>query len=394
MIGEGHARLEQTTAAGATQTTSGDRVEVHFIRTGGAAPVAGAKPVDRGTVPVRGKEASEIESANVDGNVVLTQTPPEKAGETRSALKATAGRAQYEGTGEWLHLTANPRVDDGGLQLAADRIDVSQSSGDAFAHGNVKATWIDQGGSGRNGQGAIGLGGQGPAHVIAAEAQMRRQTGEATFRGHARLWQEANSVAAPVIELNRARQTLVARGSSPEPVRIVLLSANRTSLTKGTKNVSMGEGDKPGGPSVVRIKAGDLKYSEGERKAVLHGGDAGRVEADTGGATTTSNEAELVMLPPGNHAGPNGTAAQVDRLTARGHVVVNSMGRRGVGEQLVYSSESSEYVLTGTGAEPPRFTDPGHGTVSGDALIFNTRDDSVSIEGRGQKTVTETTAPK
>jgi lipopolysaccharide export system protein LptA len=394
MIGEGHARLEQTTVAGAVQTTSGDRVEVHFAQAAGAVPAATVRPAKKGTLAARGKDASEIESATVDGNVVLTQAPAPKAGETQSALRATAGHAEYEGSGEWLNLTTNPRVDDGGLQLAADRINVSRSSGDAFAHGNVKATWIDQGEAGKSGQGAIGLGGQGPAHVIAAEAQMRRQTGDATFRGHARLWQEANSVAAPVIELNRIRQTLVARGSSPEPVRIVLLSANGTPLTKGAKNVSLGAGDKPGGPSVVRIKAGDLKYSEAERKAVLHGGDAGRVEADTGGATTTSNEAELLMLPPGNHAGPNGTAAQVDRLTARGHVVVDSMGRRGAGEQLVYSSESSEYVLTGTAAEPPRFTDPAHGTVSGDALIFNTRDDSVSIEGRGEKTVTETTAPQ
>ena len=391
MIGEGHARLEQTTAAGAVQTTSGDRVEVHFVQAAGNPPAAGVKAAKKGAVPARGKDASEVESATVDGNVVLTQTPAPKAGETQSALRATAGHAEYEGAGEWLHLTTNPRVDDGGLQLAADRIDVSQSSGDAFAHGSVKATWIDQGGAGK--QGTIGLGGQGPAHVIAAEAQMR-QTGEAIFRGHARLWQEANSVAAPAIELNRTRQTLVARGSSPEPVRIVLLGANGISPTKGVKNVSMADSDKPGSPSVVRIKAGDLKYSEGERKAVLHGGDAGRVQADTGGATTTSNEAELVMLPQGNHAGPNGAAAQVDRLTARGQVVVNSMGRRGVGEELVYSSESSEYVLTGTAAEPPRFTDPAHGTVSGDALIFNTRDDSVSIEGRGQKTVTETTSPK
>jgi len=165
-------------------------------------------------------------------------------------------------------------------------------------------------------------------------------------------------------------------------------------MTKGLKPVSTADGAKAGSPAVVLIKAGELKYSEAERKAVLHGSDAGRVEADTGGATTTSNEAELVMLPPGNHVGSNGGQAQVDRLTARGHVVVNSMGRRGVGEQLVYSSETGEYVLRGTAAEPPRLIDPVHGIVSGDSLIFNSRDDSVSIEGQGQKTVTETTAPQ
>jgi lipopolysaccharide export system protein LptA len=73
---------------------------------------------------------------------------------------------------------------------------------------------------------------------------------------------------------------------------------------------------------------------------------------------------------------------------------VNSMGRRGSGERLVYSSETGEYVLTGTAAAPPKLTDPVHGVVSGESLIFNTLDDSVSIEGQGQKTGTETTAPK
>jgi lipopolysaccharide export system protein LptA len=74
--------------------------------------------------------------------------------------------------------------------------------------------------------------------------------------------------------------------------------------------------------------------------------------------------------------------------------VVASLARRGTGEQLVYSSETGEYALTGTATALPRLTDPAHGTVTGESLIFNTRDDSVSIEGQGQKTSTETTAPK
>jgi len=39
-------------------------------------------------------------------------------------------------------------------------------------------------------------------------------------------------------------------------------------------------------------------------------------------------------------------------------------------------------------------TDPQRVTVTGEALIFHSRDDSVSIEGGGQKTTTDTTAPK
>src|SRR5208337_225554 len=128
--------------------------------------------------------------------------------QAEASMRATSGHAVYEGAGEWLHLTVNPRVEDGGLQLTADKVDVSQESGDAFAHGNVKATWLDtsstqtgqqarlgNGGAGQAGQGSMVLGGKGPAHAISAEAQLHQATGEVTFRGHARLWQQANSVA-------------------------------------------------------------------------------------------------------------------------------------------------------------------------------------------------------
>ena len=148
------------------------------------------------------------------------------------------------------------------------------------------------------------------------------------------------------------------------------------------------------GPSVIRVRGGDLKYSEAERKAVMHGGGAGSVVAETGSATSTSDELELMLLPPGNHAGKDGEPAQVDSMTASGHVVVSSQGRRGTGDRLVYSNETDEYVLTGSASNPPRMTDPARGTVAGVSLIFNSRDDSVSIEGGGRKTLTETIAPK
>jgi lipopolysaccharide export system protein LptA len=241
---------------------------------------------------------------------------------------------------------------------------------------------------GKNGQDGIALGGQGPAHAIAAEAQLHQATGEATFRGHARLWQQANSVTAPTIILDRMRQTLVARtADASEPVRAVMVSAAGSGPARDT-------GGKMQEPSVIRVSGGDLKYSDAERKAVMHGSTAGIVTAETGTATVNSNELELLLLPTGNHAGKDGGSAQVDRMTARGRVTVASEGRKGTGEQLVYTSQSGEYVLTGTASLRPRMTDPARGTATGEALIFNSRNDSVSIEGGGRKTTTETTAPK
>jgi lipopolysaccharide export system protein LptA len=376
MTGVGHASIEETTETGTRQTTSGDRVEAHF-----AAPTQSAQ---HGT----GGE-SQVQAATVEGHVVLTQQAAAKPGAPPPAtLRATAGRADYAGEGEWLHLTVNPRVEDGALQLTADKVDVSRASGDAFAHGNVKASWMDAG-AGSNGQqgrpaGGVALGGQGPSHVVSAEAQLHQPTGEATFRGKARLWQQGNSVAAPVIVLDRERQTLVAHTTdAADPVRAVLVSAGGATPGK--------EAAKANQPSVIRVRGGDLNYSDVTRKAVMHSGVLGTVTAETGTATSTSDQVEVILLPAGKAAQGQ---AQVDHMTARGHVVLTSEDRRGTGEQLVYTGATGEYVLTGTASTPPKMSDPARGTVSGEALIFHGRDDSVSVEGGGQKTRTQTTAPK
>ncbi|MGA3083003.1 MAG: LptA/OstA family protein, partial [Terracidiphilus sp.] len=381
MHGVGHASIEETTEAGARQTTSGDRLEAHFV--------ASAEPGTKRDAAGEG----QVQSATVEGHVVLTQTPVAKPGAPPPAtLRATAGRADYAGSGEWLHLTLSPRIEDGAMQLTADKVDVSRASGDAFAHGNVKVSWTSQdapttSGKGGVSQGGVALGGQGPAYVIAAEAELHQATSEATFRGKARLWQQANSIAAPVIVLDRARKTLVARATdAAEPVRAVLVSAAGAGAGRDASKASQ--------PSVIRVRGGDLKYSDADRRAVIHAGLLGSVVAETGTATSTSNEVEITLLPAGSRAGKESGQSQVDRMTARGHVVLTSEGRRGTGEQLVYTGATNEYVLTGTASTPPKMFDPARGTVSGEALIFHGRDDSVSVEGGGSKTTTQTTAPR
>ena len=423
-VGSGHAVLEETTNSGAKQTTSGDQLEASFGAPSSTPTPNGTKPHGSSAPVGSPRSGAQIQSAIVEGNVVLVQEPAPKPGQKPEAgMRATAGKAVYEGAGEWVHLTIDPRVDDGGLQLSADKVDFSQGSGDAFAHGNVKATWVGTpakqaaSGTAQSAPGGMVLGGQGPAHVIASDAQLHQATGEATFRGQARLWQQANSISAPVIVLDRTKQTLVARTTSAsDPVKVVMLNAGGAGMGErgassdptlaakdaaGMKhpesrtldaNGSSRTGT-PASPSVIRVRGGEMKYSEAERKAVMSGGAAGSVVADTGSATSSSSQLELLLLPPGNHAGKDGGAAQVDRLTASGHVVVSSQGRRGTGERLVYSSETDNYVLTGTAAEPPKMTDSARGTVTGDSLIFNSRDDSVSIEGGGRATTTDTINP-
>jgi lipopolysaccharide export system protein LptA len=381
LTGVGHAGVVETNQTGTRQSTSGDRLEAHFSG-------------DRSDVHNQIAGALRMDSATIVGHVTLDQQPATKPGLPNSPpLHATADQAVYQAAGEWLHLTGSPRVDNGGLQLAANKIDFSRTSGDAFAHGDVKATWFGndadtpakQKSGAANGQ-LPALASQGPAHVVAAEAQLHQTSGEATFRGEARLWQQVNSIAAPEIVLDRTKRTLVARTSNPtDPVRVVLVTSATPGASKGERSDS---------PSVVRVRGGNFKYSDAERKAVMLSSPEDSVVAETATAITRSSEIELILLPPGNHANSGNAAAQVDRMTAQGNVLISSMGRKGTGNQLVYNGDTGTYRLTGSPAVPPRLTDPVRGTVTGEVLIFNSHDDSVNVEGGGRETMTETTVPK
>ncbi|HEX8811380.1 MAG TPA: LptA/OstA family protein, partial [Terracidiphilus sp.] len=327
VTGMGNANVAQTTATGTVQTTTGDRLEANFVQGAKAAQ----KPSQaQGTGLGTGMAGGQIESATVDGNVTMTQQPAPKPGQApQPMLRATAAHAVYEGA--WLHLTGNPRVVNGGLELTADKVDVAQQNdnptgdangsagGDTFARGNVKTTWVNDGrdrnsagsADGAN-SGTVGLGGKTPAHVIAAEAIFRQATGEATFRGQqARLWQDANSVAAPMIVLDRNKRTLAAHGAgAANPVKLVLLSASGGPDSKASGQQKT-DAAKQKEPSVIRVRGGDLLYTDTTRKAVLHAVPGGTVTAETGTATSNSDVVELALLPAGSHV-TNG--AQVERM--------------------------------------------------------------------------------
>jgi len=374
--GHGHTMITQTTPSGVQQSTSGDVLVAHLASTPGA----------KGKSSAQG--GLQISSATVDGHVVLVQQPAAKNGAAQPAVKATAGHADYGDGGAWLHLTGSPWVRDGGLEIFADKLDVSQESGDATARGNVKGTWSGEEKGGNRSSSTLGFGAQVPVHVVAQEADLKRSGGAATFKGGVRMWQEGNSIEAPMVVLDRSKQTLMAQTAGAKtPVRVVLVSAMAVLPGEQVKA-------KQGEPSVITVTGGDLKYSGAERKAVMHAGAVGSVTANTADAKTTSNEVELVLLPAGEHARSGGAGGQVDRMTSRGHVEVASAGRRGVGDQLVYSNDTGDFVLTGTAGAPPELIDPVHGTVTGQALIFNSRNDSVRVDGEGRKTKTMTKAPK
>jgi lipopolysaccharide export system protein LptA len=426
LVGTGHASVDERTAAGVHQASSADQLNVSFLPASESAKNAATGSRKDGV--------SEIASLVETGHVVMVQDPPPNAQPDaasgtnpapRASIRATANRADYDGSSEMLHLTGSPRVVNGPLDMTATRIDFARSSGDAFAHGDVRATWLGKSGGGTSLLGAGSSGSaSGPVHAIAAEAELHQATQEVVFKGAngagnlPRLWQAADSVTAPVITLNRQKETLTATGNgAANPVRTVLLTNKALAPTKPNAGQDVAEKTKQDSPTTIRVRSGDLHYSESERMAVFHSGSGSQVTAETigkdGQMTALADQAQVLLPPESRRSTPLADPAAsgesgaprparalgsansaIDRLTAQGHVSVDWPGRKGTGEKLVYRGEDGSYTLTGTSSAPPRITDPVRGTVTGSALIFHSGDDSVTVEGDGGKTETETRSKK
>ena len=168
---------------GSTNTSVGDKLTVMF------------EPASAKTKKVsKTARGIEIASAVQDGHVVLTQRPKQGPGPVVPAtLTAWAQHAEYHESDQILHLTGSPRLQDGQSQMAANRIEYHRDSGDASAVGDVKATYTDKA------KGAPTLGGEGPVHITADHASVKRATSASTFFGtdgtDARMWQGRDSIS-------------------------------------------------------------------------------------------------------------------------------------------------------------------------------------------------------
>lgn len=399
--GSGHTQVAQSGADGSHDVSTGDVLRATFVQQ--PAPVrrgSSAREGDsgkaEGNAERKRKKAKPgppmetvLETAVQDGNVVLAETPARKPGATAepATLRGWAGHAEYRASDQVLHLTGNARITDGEtMQLAAEGIDYHRDTQDASASGDVKATYTQERAAGSGGnQEAPMMGGNGPEHVIAERATMKHAENQdffyGTVREPARMWQEADSLLAPAIEIDRNRNELRAWGENTgkEPV----VNANFTTAM-GAKHEQ----------SVIQMRSETLIYSDRERRGDFHGS----VTATQGSGDVACDDA-LVYLKPvaGGHepaAGAGRQNSQLDRLVATGNVIFTQPGRRGEGQKLIYTAADGKYVLTGTATKLPTMWDRVHGTTTGAALIFNGENDTVEVSGGKGSAVTDTRAPK
>jgi lipopolysaccharide export system protein LptA len=396
--GTGHTSLVTVSPNGVTQSSKGDNLLLTF-----APPHPTEKPAGKAIKAkpdnAPAQAAAQLQSAVQLGNVTLVQqgaaTP---GGPTPAVTTATAQRAAYDAATQAVQLSGSPRIQETSGELSATLVEVSRISGNADATGGVKATYHQT-----NGQQNMALTGSGPVHVVADHAHLDHSTDLTTFFGKpgepARLWQGSDSVAAPVLELSRPHATLSAHGPAGDtaPVNAVFTgspsSSPSSSQGPAAANSTTTRANPPARtPSVVRLQSRTLFYAENDHKAVF----SGAVVAQTSSGLLHANFMDVYFTPAANAQPPGKTqpSSQVSKIVARGAVELQQPGRKGTGDQLTYTAADGKFLLTGTSTAPPRLIDQVRGTVTGNALIFNDRDDSVVVSGGASKAVTQTRVAK
>lgn len=432
--GTGHTEVDRSSTDGSRDRSRGDVLHATFLEQPGlprrGAAHGGTQTGRRRGVAAREKISSaprmetELATAVQDGNVMLEETAashrpaPETgaagAAEHKTGTVANPGRAaqpttligwaqhaEYTAANQVLHLTGHPRITDGAtMQMAAEDIEYHRDTQNASAQGDVKATYAQvSAGAAANATsgGPPSMGGNGPVHILAARASMDHAANQSTFYGAAgapaRMWQDADSLLAPVILIDRNKNLLQAWGEAgPHRTGEPQVNANFTTAMGARRQ-----------QTVVRVRSATLVYSDRERRGDFRGSVTAQDETDL-----VRCDDALIFLKPaeagpgktaeaGKTAAAKGTAsgnAQLQRMIAMGHVVFTQPGRRGNGEKLVYTADDGQYVLTGTRATPPAIWDQTHGTTTGEKIAFNSENDAIEVIGGKGAAVTNTRTPK
>src|SRR5207237_10493731 len=170
---------------------------------------------------------------------------------TSGTQQVFAERARYTPADQMLSLTGSPRMVDAGMATTARTVRLNRATGDGFAQGDVKTTYSDL----KPQPGGALLASSDPIHVTAESMTAHNSPAIATYKGNARLWQNANVIEAPTIQFQKETRTAEAESASGQKVSTVLV---------GT--------DKNGKATPVRITSGRLSYRDSERMAHIDGG--------------------------------------------------------------------------------------------------------------------------
>jgi lipopolysaccharide export system protein LptA len=283
----------------------------------------------------------QIATANLSGNFHYEE----------GQRKATADHAHYTAESETYSLEGNPRVQEAGIVLSADTLELNRKTGSAVGRGNVKTTYNDLKPQPEGGM----LASSAPIHVTGTSVTASRAATTAKYTA-ARLWQGPNIVEAPSLTFNKSDRSLLAQGNQAARVTSVFLQSENN-----------------GKATPVTVAADRLTYVDADRNASF----SGKVEVHAAGAVMNAKTAHVLLRPAGGQ--PGSASGQLDRIVAEGDIRIQERDRKGQGSRLVYLAQEQKFVLTGSEGHLPSIFDAEHGQISGNSLTFFTQGDRVLV---------------
>jgi lipopolysaccharide transport protein LptA len=256
--------------------------------------------------------------------------------------KGSALESVYEPALGRLLLTGDARVDQPSVAIAADKIALTETTGQLDAAGRVTARYSEDAPSADE----DGMFEEGEPVFAAADTMTSDQgQGRIVYEGGARLWQKVNRVEAKRIVVDRSAKTLDAQGD----VRSTL---------RGPEEAAR--------PALVRSKS--LLYRELEREAQYRGA----VLLTRGPLRVQGDELDAHLTGE--------TGATLESAEARGGVEVlqTESGQKGFGDKARYDAASEEVILDGT---PARAVNARGEETRGARLTYKIDNEGLRVEG-------------
>lgn len=236
---------------------------------------------------------------------------------------------------------APARIDSDRTEVEASSISVGLGSGDMKAAGGVKLV-LKPVGDGR----AVGFFSKDkPVFITCRDLTYAKEKKSFAFREDVRIWQEKDVVLAKEFDILEESGAVSGRGGV------------KASFTHTPK-------DKPE-EERLEIGADLMNYVPRSRKIAFEGSCG----LTTAALRMTSTSLDIRLKDEGS---------EMDKLLARGKVVIVQEGKEGRGDEAVYDLKADTVVLTGN----PVLIDKEKGVTEGDKLTFHLGDGRITIENK------------
>lgn len=269
--------------------------------------------------------------------------------------RGRAERATLNVATNRITLDGSARLWDTAGATSADRILLDQGNGDMTAEGKVASTRAPESSTGSKGL----ISASQPLQARATQMFTTDRNRRIRYAGDAVTWQGGNRIRADVIEIDRVRRTLIARGK--------VVSQFLDQSNDPTPKVK-----RPRTPGFTVVRANELEYDDQERIAHYRGAVV---------MNRTSVEVKSAELRAQLASGDSG--AHLEKAFADNSVeIVHSVAgrtRKATGDHAEYYPGVEKIVLYGGS---PLLVDSLRGSTKGNQLTWFANDDRLLVDGR------------